>query len=151
MRKNNGFPFKKTSNPTRNTRIPVPTARPKNTRRFLVNRGKIVGAPVNDLKTNPLASDSIAKLFVVDASGGANFGKEGYHMNNFMECVKTRKTPASDMLSHHRMLNVCHAINIAMRLNRKVVYDPKTESFGDDSLANSFIERQQRSGFEVEV
>jgi hypothetical protein len=72
-------------------------------------------------------------------------------MNNFMECVKTRKTPASDLQSHHRMLNVCHAVNVAMRLNRTVVLDPKTESFGDDSLANSFIEREQRKGFEIDA
>jgi hypothetical protein len=49
------------------------------------------------------------------------------------------------------MLNVCHAVNIAMRLGRKVTYDPKTEMFGDDSLANSFIARDQRKGYEITV
>lgn len=72
-------------------------------------------------------------------------------MKNFMDCVKTRKTPASDMQSHHRMLNVCHAINIAMRLNKTIVFDPKTETFGDDALANSFIARDQRKGYEIVV
>ena len=72
-------------------------------------------------------------------------------MKNFFDCVLTRKTPASDLQSHHRMLNVCHGINIAMRLNRKVVFDPSTETFGDDELANSFIEREQREGYEIDV
>ena len=36
-----------------------------------------------------------------------------------------------------------------MRLQRRVVFDPKTERFGDDRLANSFIEREQRKGFEI--
>ncbi len=72
-------------------------------------------------------------------------------MKNFMECVKSKRTPASDVQSHNRMLNVCHAINVAMRLGRTVNYDPKTESFGDDQLANSFIERVQRKGYEIEV
>ena len=123
----------------------------KDSSRFLVNRGKLVGAPVEALKSKPLAADSIAKLYVDDASSGDQFGEEGYHMNNFMECVRSRKTPASDMQSHHRMLNVCHAVNIAMRINRKIVFDPKTETFGNDALANSFIERTQRKGFEVDV
>ncbi|MFK7767100.1 MAG: Gfo/Idh/MocA family oxidoreductase [Mariniblastus sp.] len=119
--------------------------------RFLVNRGKLVGSPVEAMKDKPLASDSISKLYVDDASSLEGFGEEGYHMKNFMDCIKTRKQPASDMQSHHRMLNVCHAINIAMRLDRKIVFDPKTETFGDDALANSFIEREQRKGFEVVV
>ena len=71
--------------------------------------------------------------------------------DSFFDCVKSRKSPASDLESHHRMLNVCHAINVAMRLNRKVVFDPATETFGDDQLANSFIEREQREGYEIDV
>lgn len=122
----------------------------KNRRRFLVNRGKIVGSPVEELESKPLASDTISKLYVDDPTSMEGFGQDGFHMRNFMECVKSRKSPASDMQSHHRMLNVCHAINIAMRLNRRVVFDPQTESFGSDELANSFIEREQRKGFEVD-
>ena len=119
--------------------------------RFLVNRGKIVGKPVEMLKENPLADDAMADLYVDDASNGEGFGEDGYHMKNLMECVKSRKKPASDVQSHHRMLNVCHAINVAMRLGRKVVYDPKTETFGDDKQANSFIAREQRKGYEITV
>ena len=117
--------------------------------RFLVNRGKIVGKPVEQLKDKPLADNAMSDLYVDDASQGEGFGQEGYHMKNFMECVKSRKKPASDVQSHHRMLNVCHAINIAMRLGRKVVFDPKTETFGDDKQANTFIEREQRKGYET--
>ncbi|MDG1872612.1 MAG: Gfo/Idh/MocA family oxidoreductase [Mariniblastus sp.] len=123
----------------------------KNKSRFLVNRGKIVGRPVEELKNKPLAEDSIGKLYLDDASEGDDFGNDGYHMKNFMDCVKSKKSPASDLQSHHRMLNVCHAINIAMRLNRKVVFDPSSETFGDDELANSFIEREQREGYEIIV
>ena len=118
--------------------------------RFLVNRGKIVGRPVEDLKKNPLAADAISKLYVDDATG-TGFGDEGYHMKNFMECAKAKQTPASDLQSHHRMLNVCHAINVALRLGRKVVFDPKTETFGDDKQANSFVGREQRKGYEITV
>ncbi|MEM7475607.1 MAG: Gfo/Idh/MocA family oxidoreductase [Planctomycetota bacterium] len=120
--------------------------------RFLVNRGKIVGAPVERLDNDPLAEDAYSKLYEDPSTtelGG--LGEDGYHMKNFMECIKTRNTPASDVVSHNRMLNVCHAINVAMRLERKVIYDPKTETFGDDQLANSFIEREQRQGYEIVV
>ena len=49
--------------------------------------------------------------------------------------------------SHHKAMNVCHAINVALRLNREFVIDTKAENFDDDALANSFIERQQRKAF----
>ena len=117
--------------------------------RFLVNRGKIVGRPVENLKDNPLPSDTLAKLYPYDPMKTDGFGQDGFHMKDFMECIKSRRQTTSDMLSHHRMLNVCHAINVAMRLNRKVVYDPKAENFGDDAVANSFVEREQRKGFEI--
>lgn len=120
--------------------------------RILVNRGRIVGRPVEMLREKPLAEDAFSKLYLEPSTPDlGDLGAEGYHMKNFMECVKTRKTPASDVVSHNRMLNVCHAINVALRLNRKVTYDPRTESFGDDRQANSFIEREQRKGYEIVV
>jgi predicted dehydrogenase len=123
----------------------------KDNSRFLVNRGKIVGRPVEELKQRPLADDALGSLYLDDPTSLDGYGGDGFHMANFMDCVKTGKTPASDLQSHHRMLNVCHAINVSMRLNRKVVFDPKTETFGDDALANSFIQREQRKGFEISV
>lgn len=106
--------------------------------RFLVNRARIVGRPVEDLPQSPLPEDAYAKLYFEPSTpelGG--LGDDGYHMKNFMECIKTRQTPASDVQSHNRMLNVCHAINVAMRLGRPVTYDPKSENFGDDQQANA--------------
>ena len=72
-------------------------------------------------------------------------------MNDFMTCIKTGKSPVSDMQSHHRMLNICHAVNIALRLNRAITYDPKTETIVDDPQANAFVERAQRKGYEIQV
>ena len=120
--------------------------------RFLVNRGKLVGRPVEELDDQPLPEDAIANLFAdPQTARHAEFGKGGFHMRNFMECVKSRRVPASDVVSHNRMLNVCHAINTAMRLERPVTYDPSTETFGDDQGANSFLKREQRKGYETVI
>ncbi|MEM1305313.1 MAG: gfo/Idh/MocA family oxidoreductase, partial [Planctomycetota bacterium] len=59
------------------------------------------------------------------------------------------KTPASDAESHHRHLTVCHAANLAMRLGRKLTFDPLVEQFVDDAVANSHLAREQRAGYEV--
>ncbi len=111
--------------------------------RFLVNRGKLVGKPVEALVDNPLPEDALANLYGGKVPTG--------HMANFMECIKTRKQPVSDALSHHRAISFCHAANIALRLGRKLVFDPAIEEFVGDSQANSFLEREQRKGFEIHV
>jgi predicted dehydrogenase len=117
--------------------------------RFLVNRAKLVGKPVEDLKANPLPADALSNIYGYDPETREGFGKPGFHMRDFMECAKSGSQPSSDMQSHHRMLNICHAINVALRLNRPVTYDPKTETFGDDEQANGFVERTQRKGYET--
>lgn len=117
-------------------------------RRLFVNRGKITGAPVDELANKPLADDAIEKVYgstPVENGGGDPIN----HMNNFFECCKSRKKPIADVETHHKMLCVCHATNIAMRLGRKLTFDPKTEKFVGDDQANGMIEREQRKGYEI--
>jgi predicted dehydrogenase len=109
--------------------------------RFLVNRGKLTGKPVEELATNPLPEGYLAKLYGIDPPKG--------HVANFFDCLQARRTPIADMASHHRAISICHAINIAMRLDRTLVYDTAAERFVDDQQANTFIERPQRKGYEI--
>ncbi len=113
--------------------------------RYFVNRGKLTGKPVEDLKDNPLDESKLGSLYASGKQPGDS------NMGCFMECIKSRETPSSDVRTHHKAMNVCHAVNVALRLNREVVFDTKAEDFGDDALANSFIERKQRKGFEIVV
>ena len=109
--------------------------------RILVNRGKLVGKPVEDLKSNPLDDDWYFQLF------GQSIPKS--HLAHFFDCVRERKSPISDLQSHNLMLNVCHSVNVALRLNRTLVYDPLARNFGDDELANSHLAREQRMGYKI--
>ena len=111
--------------------------------RFFVNRGKITGKPVEDLKANPLPEDAIEKVYGGKVSAN--------HTANFIEGIKSRKQPISDVWSHNRMLEICHLSNIAMRLGRAVKWDPsKREIIGDDQ-ANAFLSREYRKGYEIEM
>ena len=111
--------------------------------RFLVTRGKLVGKPVEDLADNPLPTNAHLDLY------GQNMPNS--HIENFIECVNAGIQPISDVKSHNFMLNICHAINIAMRLNRKLVFDPANRQFVDDDQANSFVSREQRKGYEIQT
>jgi hypothetical protein len=71
------------------------------------------------------------------------------HMGNFFDCVESRWRPLSDVESQHRSVTTCHLANIAMRIGRRLRWDPKTEKILDDPQANSYLARPQRAGFEI--
>lgn len=120
--------------------------------RYFVNRGKLTGKAAEELAKKPLKEETLTSLYtsgkIPEGYGDDNYGA---NMKNFMECVKSRETPSSDVLSHNRSMNLCHGINIAMRLGRKLTFDTKAEQFVGDEMANSFIEREQRTGYEIDV
>ena len=61
-----------------------------------------------------------------------------FHVRNFLDCVKSRaKTRANADAACHAHI-ACHAANIALFLNRKVVFDPVKNEFIGDEQANRF-------------
>ncbi|PHS02224.1 MAG: oxidoreductase [Blastopirellula sp.] len=111
--------------------------------RFFVNRGKITGLPVEALKDNPLPSGAIEEVY------GGKVSEN--HSANFVEAIKSRKQPISDVWSHNRMLEICHLSNIAMRLDRELQWDPTKREIIGDAQANSFLSRENRKGFEINM
>ena len=58
--------------------------------------------------------------------------------------IKSRVDPIEPVEAGHGTAAVCHCGNIAMRLKRKVRWDPKTETFPDDDEANRMVRRPYR-------
>ena len=54
------------------------------------------------------------------------------HMQNWLDCIKTREKPNADVEIGHRSISVCHLANIAREIGRKLQWDPKTETFPGD-------------------
>ncbi|MEQ8789381.1 MAG: Gfo/Idh/MocA family oxidoreductase [Pirellulaceae bacterium] len=111
--------------------------------RFFVNRGKIVGKPVEDLKDRPLPEGAIEKVY------GGKVSEN--HTANFIEGMQSRSQPISDVWSHNRMLEICHLSNIAMRLGRELNWDPVKREIVGDEQANAFLARENRKGFEIDM
>ena len=111
--------------------------------RFFVNRGKIVGTPVEDLKNNPLPGDAIEDVY------GGPVAEN--HTANFIDGMKSRTQPISDVWTHNRMLEICHLSNIAMRLDRALTWDPGKRVIVGDAQANSFLSRDNRKGYEINI
>lgn len=60
---------------------------------------------------------------------------QGEH-HDFLQCVKSRKDPYFPVDIGHRVSTVCHLANIAIKLGRKLRWDPEREEFLGDDKAN---------------
>ncbi len=77
------------------------------------------------------------------------YASQGSHMDDFLASVRTRRDPAAPVEVGHRSATVCHLGVIAMRLGRKVTWDPVAEQFIDDPEAERFMDRAMRSPWSV--
>ena len=102
-----------------------------------VNRADI-SASKDDLLTTPLPESAPR----VEVSGD--------HMGNFFECVRTRKDPICNVDVGHRSASICHLAAIALRLQRKLWWDPAQEAFvGDGAVeASRYITREMRKPYD---
>lgn len=71
------------------------------------------------------------------------------HIQNWLDCIKSRKLPNADVEIGHRSISVCHLVNITRELKRKLQWDPQTEQFVNDDEANKLLNRPRRAGFEL--
>ncbi|MFY0653292.1 MAG: Gfo/Idh/MocA family oxidoreductase [Cyclobacteriaceae bacterium] len=80
-----------------------------------------------------LIKDNEIKLYVSDEQHG-----------DWLDCIKTRKQPISPVEIGHRACTVCLISHIAMKVDRKLEWDPAKERFKNDDEANSMLRRPQR-------
>ena len=98
---------------------------------IFVTRGKLEASSPELIET-PLPSDA-RRLYASDN-----------HMGNFFECIRSRQQPICDAEIGHRSVSVCHLGVIAIRLGRKLQWDPRKETFVHDREANAFVAREMR-------
>lgn len=72
-----------------------------------------------------------------------------YHMQDWLDCMRSRKTPLADVEIGHRSISVCHIANITRQLGRKLRWDPEAERFTGDAEANDRLTRKRRKGYEL--
>ena len=111
--------------------------------RVFVNQGRLTGKPVEELtqQEKERLDQETLRLYK---------GKQpGNHMRNFFECLKDRSEPISDVFTHHRAVSSCHLCNIAMRLKRKLRWDPVKEDFLGDEEASRLLARTQREPYTI--
>ncbi len=66
------------------------------------------------------------------------------HYQDWVDAIKKRTRPVSDVETGHRTSTVCNLINIAYELQRPLKWDPYYEKFIDDDYANRMVSRSFR-------
>ena len=97
-----------------------------------VTRGKLESDPA-ELAKEPLGEKDV-HLYV-----------SKNHHQNFLECIKTRKLPICDVEIGHRSATACHLGNLAIRLGRKLTWNPADEKIVGDDEAAKMISRTYRA------
>jgi predicted dehydrogenase len=100
--------------------------------KLFVNRGKLTAEP-----------KELADYQLKD--GDVRLYESRDHYQNFLACIKSREKPICDVEIGHRSATVCHLGNIAIRLGRKLAWDPDKEQFVGDDEANRWLSRPYRS------
>lgn len=71
------------------------------------------------------------------------------HVKNFVDCVKSRQRPRSDVEIGHKSVIACHLGNIAARLRTQVQWNPKQEKILGNPEAERLAGREYRAPWKL--
>jgi len=71
------------------------------------------------------------------------------HAREFLDCIRTRRTPKAHADAAHHSIMACQAANISVRLGRPVKFNPATETFINDPQADRMTTRAMRQPWQL--
>jgi predicted dehydrogenase len=77
--------------------------------------------------------------------------KSDDHYQDWVDAIKNRTRPVSDVETGHRTASVCNIVNIAYTLERPLKWAPAHERFVDDEDADSMLSRPFRGPWKLDV
>lgn len=104
--------------------------------KIFVDRGKFQAEP-ESIGQEPLGEVAI-RLYA-----------SNNHLQDWLNCVRSRKLPICDVEIGCRSVTVCHLGNLAYWNHRRLKWDPMQERFIGDEEANSWLDRERRKPWKV--
>ena len=92
------------------------------------------------LRTFP--NEKLAKAVIKETDRRVYFSDN--HYQDWVDALKNRTKPLSDVEIGHRTASVCNVTNIAYELQRPLVWNPEKERFVGDEYANLMVGRPYR-------
>lgn len=78
-------------------------------------------------------------------SDGSSGDSTATLVRNFLDCVKTRKTPLCSLEDGHRSTSFAHLANIALATKERLQWDPVRERFTNSEAANKLLHYEYRN------
>jgi predicted dehydrogenase len=73
------------------------------------------------------------------------------HVRNFIDCVKSRRRPISDLESGHQTATSCHLANISMKVGRTLRWSAEEEKILEDPQAAMLLTKDYRAPWDREL
>ncbi|MFQ6131166.1 MAG: Gfo/Idh/MocA family protein [Armatimonadota bacterium] len=111
---------------------------------FICEKGTI------EIERNQLASDPEDIVNSPDNPGPNQKDETQYHVENWVECIKTRKRCTADIEYGQRSHTVCYLVNIARDVGlvgETLRWDPDAERFTNCDEGNQLLSRRRRKGY----
>lgn len=104
--------------------------------------------PQSRLKDEQALAASDPKIITsIIGPGEVHLYESADHHGNWLECIRTRRQPIAPVEVAHRSCTACLLHHIAMKLPRRLRWDPWKERFVDDDEANAMLARPQRAPY----
>jgi len=104
--------------------------------RFVGTEGMVYGDDDGNMEAEP-------KSLLAERKFGKGYPQSN-HVRDFLDCIKTRRRPIAPAEGAHRANSTCQIANICLQVGRKLTFDPKTETFVDDPMADRLLARAIR-------
>ena len=105
--------------------------------------------PTGKNKVLPLTASNNKIITSVIGENEINLYKSTDQHGNWLESIVSRKQPISPVEIGHRSCSTCLLHHVAMKLKRKIYWDPMNERFINDDEANAMLNRPHRFPYEV--
>ena len=113
--------------------------------------GKATASDPTSTKNKPIAASSPKLLESKIGPNEVHLHASKDHHLDWLESIKTRQPAVTTPEAAHRATSACILGWIAMKLGRKLRWDPVKETFLDDEQANSMLSRPQRAPYGTEA
>lgn len=113
---------------------------------FVGENGKI------EINRNKVASNPKELVRAADNPGPNTRPESSYHIENWVQCIKTRERCNADIEHGQRANSLCELVNIARHVGLVGVplkWDPDAERFTNNDEANALLSRPRRAGWEL--
>jgi predicted dehydrogenase len=103
---------------------------------------------LNDAGYEIISEPKKKSLEHVEVKGAGDAGRTP-HIRNFLDCMKTRAQPSTNLEIGHHVSTIAHLGNIALRSNSKVIWDAKNERVIDNKKADKLVAVEYRKPWKL--